>query len=35
MPYPFQRLMDLYGDIPYTQAGKAVTDNNYTPKYDT
>lgn len=31
----FHRLTDLYGDIPYSEAGKALTDKNYTPKYDT
>lgn len=33
--YLFHRLTDLYGDIPYAQAGKALTEKNYTPKYDT
>lgn len=33
--YLFHRLTDLYGDIPYSQAGKALTEKNYTPKYDT
>ena len=32
--YLFHRMTDLYGDIPYSQAGKALTDKNYTPKYD-
>jgi len=30
----FHRLTDLYGDIPYTEAGFAASDQNYTPKYD-
>ncbi len=30
----FQRLTDLYGDVPYTDAGKGYTDQNYAPKYD-
>ena len=33
--YIFHRLTDLYGDIPYTEAGKGATDKNYSPKYDT
>jgi len=32
--YLYHRLTDLYGDIPYSQAGKALSDKNYTPKYD-
>ncbi|WP_159466872.1 SusD/RagB family nutrient-binding outer membrane lipoprotein [Dyadobacter sp. 3J3] len=32
--YLYHRLTDLYGDIPYSEAGKALTDNNFTPKYD-
>lgn len=32
--YMFHRLTDLYGDIPYSQAGKGLTDKNYTPVYD-
>jgi len=31
----FHRLTDLYGDIPYSDAGKALTDKNYSPAYDT
>ncbi|WP_134089270.1 SusD/RagB family nutrient-binding outer membrane lipoprotein [Olivibacter sp. XZL3] len=31
----FHRLTDLYGDIPYTEAGFGASDQNYTPKYDT
>ncbi|MEH6306570.1 SusD/RagB family nutrient-binding outer membrane lipoprotein [Olivibacter sp. CPCC 100613] len=30
----FHRLTDLYGDIPYTEAGFASENQNYTPKYD-
>jgi hypothetical protein len=33
--YLFHRLTDLYGDIPYTDAAKALTDKNYSPQYDT
>ncbi|PSL23955.1 SusD/RagB family nutrient-binding outer membrane lipoprotein [Dyadobacter jiangsuensis] len=33
--YIFHRLTDVYGDIPYFDAGKALTDKNYGPKYDT
>ncbi|MEZ0610890.1 SusD/RagB family nutrient-binding outer membrane lipoprotein [Fibrella sp. WM1] len=33
--YLFHRLTDLYGDIPYSDAGKALSDKNYAPKYDT
>lgn len=32
--YIFHRLTDLYGDIPYFDAGKALSDKNYGPKYD-
>ena len=32
--YIFHRLTDLYGDIPYFDAGKALSDKNYSPKYD-
>lgn len=32
--YIYHRLTDLYGDIPYSDAAKALTDKNYTPKYD-
>ncbi|UBM59389.1 SusD/RagB family nutrient-binding outer membrane lipoprotein [Marinilongibacter aquaticus] len=31
----FHRLTDLYGDIPYTETAKALSEKNYTPKYDT
>jgi hypothetical protein len=33
--YVFARLTDLYGDIPYTQAGKAYIDGTVRPKFDT
>jgi hypothetical protein len=33
--YVFARLTDMYGDIPYTQAGKAYTDGTVRPKFDT
>lgn len=33
--YLFHRLTDLYGDIPYTDAAKALTEKNYSPVYDT
>lgn len=33
--YLFHRLTDLYGDIPYSEAGKALSEKNFTPKYDT
>lgn len=32
--YVFSRLTDLYGDIPYSEAGKAVIASIYLPKYD-
>jgi len=32
--YLYHRLTDLYGDIPYSEAGKALAEINYTPKYD-
>ncbi|MCJ8208494.1 SusD/RagB family nutrient-binding outer membrane lipoprotein [Mucilaginibacter sp. RS28] len=32
--YCFSRITDLYGDIPYSQAGKGYTDANYKPAYD-
>ena len=31
----FSRLTDLYGDVPYTDAGKNVSDVNVAPSYDT
>lgn len=33
--YLFHRLTDLYGDIPYADAAKALLDKNYSPVYDT
>ena len=30
----FSRTTDMYGDIPYSEAGKAFIDNNFSPKYD-
>jgi hypothetical protein len=33
--YIFSILTDLYGDIPYSQAGKAYYSTVYTPEYDT
>jgi hypothetical protein len=32
--YIFQFLTDLYGDIPYSEAGKAYVSGTYFPKYD-
>ncbi|MBB6107531.1 Starch-binding associating with outer membrane [Mucilaginibacter lappiensis] len=32
--YCFSRITDLYGDIPYSQAGKGYTDAIYMPAYD-
>ncbi len=32
--YCFSRLTDLYGDIPYSQAGQGYNSANYTPAYD-
>jgi hypothetical protein len=32
--YCFSRITDLYGDIPYSQAGKGYTDALYKPAYD-
>ena len=32
--YVYQKLTDYYGDIPYSQAGKALTEHIYTPVYD-
>lgn len=31
----FHKLTDIYGDISYSEAGKAYIDGNYTPRYDT
>ncbi|CAG5068220.1 hypothetical protein DYBT9623_00949 [Dyadobacter sp. CECT 9623] len=33
--YIFHRLTDLYGDIPYFESGRALSEKNYGPKYDT
>ncbi|MFA6088196.1 SusD/RagB family nutrient-binding outer membrane lipoprotein [Mucilaginibacter sp.] len=30
----FTKITDLYGDVPYSEAGRAFLDNNFTPKYD-
>jgi hypothetical protein len=30
----FHRLTDLYGDIPYSEAGQGYSKNNFTPLYD-
>lgn len=30
----FERLTDLYGDVPYSEAGLGVYTGNFTPKYD-
>ena len=32
--FAFSRLTDLYGDIPYSEAGKAVIEGIFLPKYD-
>lgn len=32
--YIYHHLTDLYGDIPYTEAGKGSSEGIYTPKYD-
>lgn len=32
--FAFSRLTDLYGDVPYSEAGKAVLENIFLPKYD-
>ncbi|MDN5289404.1 MAG: Starch-binding associating with outer rane [Mucilaginibacter sp.] len=32
--YVYQKLTDFYGDIPYSQAGKALSQNVFTPVYD-
>ena len=32
--FVFHRLTDLYGDIPYSEAGQAIISNNLAPKYD-
>jgi len=33
--YIFSRITDVFGDIPYTQAGTGLTSQIYQPKYDT
>ncbi len=33
--YTMHRITDLYGDIPYSDAGKGYTENLLNPKYDT
>lgn len=33
--YMYHRMTDLYGDVPYSEAGKGLTDLNFNPKYDT
>jgi hypothetical protein len=30
----FMGMVDTYGDVPYSEAGKAVSDANFYPKYD-
>ncbi|KQS31076.1 SusD/RagB family nutrient-binding outer membrane lipoprotein [Dyadobacter sp. Leaf189] len=32
--YLFHRITDLYGDVPYFEAGKAYSAQDFTPKYD-
>lgn len=32
--FVYHRITDLYGDIPYSEAGKGYLNNIYTPKYD-
>lgn len=32
--YIYSRMTDLYGDIPYSEAGKGYLSNVYSPKYD-
>lgn len=32
--FVYQKLTDFYGDIPYSQAGKVLTDKLFTPVYD-
>lgn len=34
LAYVFMTLVDVYGDVPYTQAGKAYLEAIYYPKYD-
>jgi hypothetical protein len=32
--YAFSRITDLYGDVPYSEAGLGFLENTFTPKYD-
>lgn len=32
--YVYHRITDLYGDVPYSEAGKGLSNLNFTPKYD-
>ncbi|WP_026997998.1 SusD/RagB family nutrient-binding outer membrane lipoprotein [Flectobacillus major] len=32
--FTFHRITDLYGDVPYSEAGTGYTNANFTPKYD-
>lgn len=32
--YIMHRITDLYGDVPYSEAGQGLTSKNFTPKYD-
>ncbi|MFC4872557.1 SusD/RagB family nutrient-binding outer membrane lipoprotein [Negadavirga shengliensis] len=32
--YSFSRLTDVYGDVPYSEAGKGFADRNFFPSYD-
>lgn len=32
--YAFSRLTDLYGDVPYSEAGLGFLENTFSPKYD-
>jgi hypothetical protein len=33
--FVFHRITDLFGDVPYFEAGRGFYDRNFTPKYDT
>jgi hypothetical protein len=33
--FVFHRITDLFGDVPYSEAGRGFYDRNFTPKYDT
>lgn len=33
--YIYHRMTDLYGDVPYSDAAKGLSNLNFTPKYDT